>query len=808
MSASEFNPMDPELERAVREIRDESIDPAVVEAAAARVWAKLSAHAAEPGSHIRDCSGFQSLIPEYRAGRLPQARATLLKDHLHECVACRRVYEGRVVTMPVAHPAHRSNRNMRWAVAAAVVAAAGLAFWIDLDADGNGRAIVQTVNGALYEISAAGVRPLAAGQDLPDGVEIRTAKDSTAMLALRDGSIVELRERSGFSTSHAASDQTVHLSRGSIIVQAAKRRKGHLYVATADVRVAVTGTVFSVSSGLKGSRVSVIEGEVRVTQNNEEKVLRPGDQTVSSTSLEPLSVPEEIAWSANRDRLIEQMNKLTKGLEQIPLPAARYSSKLLNRLPASVTVYASVPNLAAYLGEAQSVFARNMADSPELRAWWAGRQLSVVSILEKLRTASEYLGEEIAVVALARPGGKMGEPVLVAETRREGFADYLKKQVPLAVELRSGLAVFGPDRKAIDELVAGLDTGAGSSPFYTRIQEAYRGGAGFLFAADMSRNPGPEGARYVIAVQKEVNQQTEVRATVGFEGQRTGMAAWLAEPAPMGSLDYVSPEATLVTAFVVEDAGVIADQLIGVARPLLRGAHEPAGSDVRNDLAKSLGGEFALSVDGPLMPVPSWKLVTEVYDTSRAQATLQKLVDAYNQAAIQKGDKPLRTAQEVVDGRTYYMVAGADPNPLTEAHYTFADGYLIAGPTRALVTRALQAKTNGTSIRHSAQFAALVPRDHYNNFSALVYQNMGKTLAPLTGLIQGLVPGGHGRNALAGFSDMKPALIAAYGEPDRITAAGSGDFFKAGMTNLLSGNLSGMVGSALPLGQLMGTRSR
>ena len=97
---------------------------------------------------------------------------------------------------------------------------------------------------------------LAAGQELPDGVEIRTAKDSDAMLQLKDGSIVELRERSGFSTTQAASDLTIRLGRGSIIVQAAKRSSGHLYVATADCRVAVTGTVFSVTSGVKGSRVS------------------------------------------------------------------------------------------------------------------------------------------------------------------------------------------------------------------------------------------------------------------------------------------------------------------------------------------------------------------------------------------------------------------------------------------------------------------------------------------------------------------------------------------------------------------------
>ena len=64
------------------------------------------------------------------------------------------------------------------------------------------------------------------------------------------------------------------------------------------------------------------------------------------------------------------------------------------------------------------------------------------------------------------------------------------------------------------------------------------------------------------------------------------------------------------------------------------------------------------------------------------------------------------------------MIAGADPNPITEAHYTFADGYLIAGPTRALISKALQTKIAGTSITHSATFLAMEPRDHYANYSA------------------------------------------------------------------------------------------
>ena len=74
---TENNPMDTALEQAVTEIRDETIDDAVIEAAAARVWVRL-AGASE--HHIRGCADFQSLIPEYRAGRLTAARARPSRD--------------------------------------------------------------------------------------------------------------------------------------------------------------------------------------------------------------------------------------------------------------------------------------------------------------------------------------------------------------------------------------------------------------------------------------------------------------------------------------------------------------------------------------------------------------------------------------------------------------------------------------------------------------------------------------------------------------------------------------------------------
>jgi hypothetical protein len=782
------------LEQAVSEIRDETIDDAVVEAAAARVWARL---AEAPEHHIRGCADFQSLIPEYRAGHLTEARALLLQDHLHQCVACRHVFEGKVVTFPATRAARRTVHTVRWAVAAVVVAAAGLSIWVAVDQFGGrtGRAIVQTVNGTLYEITPAGIRVLAAGQELPDGVEIRTAKDSDAMLELRDHSVVELRERSGYSASQAGSDLTIHLDRGSIIVEAAKRRSGHLFVATADCRVAVTGTVFSVSAGVKGSRVSVIQGEVHVSEDNREKVLHPGEQAVTNASLEPLSVRDDISWSRNRDRLLKQLDALRTSIDKLHLPDLRYNSRLIGRLPVSTAFVVSIPNLAQYLGEVQTVFQQNI--------WWTGSSLKVEPMIEKLRAASEYLGDEIIVTAFAGPDGKMLGPVVFAEVKREGFPEFLKRQgLPVAIETRPGVVVFGPPTGAVAAFAAALDSGFQNTGLYARIAQRYGEGAGLLLCADLARLPAPprqlNGVRYIIAEQKEVNHQMEASATVGFDGPRTGIAAWLAEPSPMGALDYVSPDATLVTAFVVKNPAAIVDETLALAQrspaaaaKALADARQQAGFDVRSDLAASLGGEFAVALDGPAFPVPSWKLVAEVYDPARFEATVQKVAKAYN----------LRTSQETADGHTFYMIAAAVPNPLTEAHYTFADGYLVAGPTRALVARALHVKDAGTSIARSARFLSMEPRDGHVNFSAVVYQNLGTTLAPLAGLLEAFGRGGRGPQ-IPDLGNLKPSLIAAYGEPDRITIASNKNVLGKSVTDLLSGNLAG----ALPFSQMMGTR--
>jgi hypothetical protein len=212
-----------------------------------------------------------------------------------------------------------------------------------------------------------------------------------------------------------------------------------------------------------------------------------------------------------------------------------------------------------------------------------------------------------------------------------------------------------------------------------------------------------------------------------------------------------------------------------------------------------------------MFPVPSWKLAIEVYDPARFQAALERSVETFDRQAAKSGGKPLRTSRETVNGRVYYTIAGGDPNPLTEVHYTYAGGYAIAGPSRAVVNSALQVKSAGNSVTRSAKFVSMTPRDRYMNFSALIYQNLGTTLAPLAGLLGafgnlhgGGMPGGI-PGGMPDLSNIQPSFVAAYGEPDRITIAATGTPLGIGPAALEGGSLSGLAANLPALGQLLGT---
>ena len=561
------------------------------------------------------------------------------------------------------------------------------------------------------------------------------------------------------------------------------------------------------NAGVKGSRISVLQGEVHVAQDNQEKILHPGDQTVTRPSLEPIALHEEVAWSRDLDRF-----GAAKAAVAAPGPDA-----LLDRAPASTVFFVKIAQPARFVEQMERKLTAELAQTPELQNL-ATHQAAIQGVLAKMRGSTEYLGGEFAILGFNGADGKLYAPVFLTENARPGLVEFLSKGVPqpLASATRGNLLAFSPDQAALNAFVPALDAAPGAfrnSACYNRIADSERYGATVVTCADLKQQ-APGMPHYIVAEQRDGARQNETRATFGFDGPRTGIASWLAAPAPMGSLEYVSPDATALGAFVVKSPAAIVDEIMGLqsrtpaTEKALAEARAQTGIDLRNDLAAALGGEFAVALDGPAFPVPSWKLVVEVYNPVKFQSTLEKLVAAYNTHITQTGGKALRTGREVVNGRTYYMIGAADPNPLTEVHYGFSEGYLIAGPSRAIVNNALQVKSAGTSIMRSSQFVAMTPRDHYANFSALIYQNLGSTLAPLTSLFgmlgQNFAQGGRAPQ-LPDLSHIEPSFVAAYGEADRITVASIGSATGFGPNALIHGSLAGLI-SNLPKGQMGGTR--
>ena len=524
-----------------------------------RVWARLAAEApaaaGEPAA-TGSCAEFEALLPAWHEGRLETARALLVEDHVHACPRCRKLASG-VKAPVVMRPRRAAPMVWKWAAAAAVFVAAGVSLWMAADRFGvpsGPRATVAALEGTLY----GGTTALAAGAPISELEAVRTARGSGAVIRLRDGSLVEMRERTQLAFSERASGVTIRLAAGSVIVQAAKQRSRHLYVSTGDCLVSVTGTIFSVNHGVKGSRVAVVEGEVRVEQGRDTKVLHPGDQTVTSAHLMPVSLTDELAWSRNADQYIAVLTELAKfreKLEAIPGAGLRYSTRLADLAPAGTVFYAAIPNLGSTLNEASRIFHEQLAQSEPLRQWWAekmqaaGGEAKFDQMLARVEGFSAYLGPEVAVALAPGATGRDAAPVIMAEVAKSGLRAFIEQQAqgqPVRLVDDPAHAVAQPGDKLyvwvgadlviaspqLDRLVA-AQQGPGAfakTAFHARIAQSYSSGVAWLLAADLetmmarsaAQKPGAAehldrsglaDARYLIAERKDIGGQTESRAT-------------------------------------------------------------------------------------------------------------------------------------------------------------------------------------------------------------------------------------------------------------------------------------------------------
>jgi hypothetical protein len=824
------------LNEATRAMRTDVPDAGELSASAEKVAGRLGIAFAENTDAIENCEDMRPLLDAYRAGTLPLTRSLLVEAHVRECAVCfRRVRSGSGAvnwSAPKVMPARAKVRPLAvaWAMAASLaVAAAGLfvyqAYW---QIPQGVRAEVQSIDGSASLITDSGDRLLAPGAQLHEGDVLRTGGGSHAVVRLADGSTVEMNERSALGFGARGHDATLDLDRGALIVKAAHRKSGHLYVHTEDCRVAVTGTVFSVNAGIKGSRVAVLQGAVEVRHAGVRSMVHAGDMFTTTENLAPEPLSEQVSWSPNRSEYLEllaQFSVLGRKIEQIPLPQPRYGSDLLNRMPADTQLYVSIPNLGDFVTQAKVIFEDQLKQSPVLQRWWTtGKQdktAELDELVNKVHDLSQYIGDEMVIVALKQETGPGF--AIVADVQRGGLADLLKQEFAkeghegLTVLDENGLnsastngpggyalvrqkeVVFSNSIETLRKIDAQLNEGASgfaSGDFGQQITAAYNRGAGIILAANLQnmvmeaaghggkhastfmQESGIGGVRYLIAEHRQTNSGTENHLNLQFAGNRQRIASWLGAPAPVGSLDFVSPNAALAFAGVTKDPASIVDDMMammsadGHKNDEFNKAQAELGIDIRNDLAGNLGGEFAFALDGPVLPTPSWKVVIEVKDSGRFETTLEQLVQAADSHFQGRDKHGIAISKSQAGAQTFYEVHDPGTGAMV-AEYTYASGYMVIAPTRALLKESLQTHASGNTLAHSSSFKALLPVDQNENYSAVAYQNLGPVVTPLLSQLNG-----ESADAIRKLAaDSHPTAICAWGKDSRIEAASNSSLF-------------------------------
>lgn len=796
------------LDPILESIRAEQPDAVEVERAAARVKGRLfpkSDGAASPVTGaIRSCGDFQSLFPAYLACTLDASRKLLLEVHVRECVACRAALaETRHGARNVIEFAPRAKSPRRYgalAIAASVALAVAIAGWWGYTRfpalAGGPRATVASVDGGLFRVSGESLAPLSPGAELGENDSVRAAKNSTAVLRLNDGSRIELNQRAEISVTRNWRGSTVHLAFGNIIVEAAKQRAGTLRVLTADCDVAVKGTVFSVNAGTTGSRVAVVEGTVWVDHGSKREVLHRGDIASTAPDMQPVPIRNDFEWSRNSSQylsLLGDLGDIKRRIDALPSPALRHETGLMSYLPADITAVAAIPNIGGTLGEARTIFHDKLSQHGPLAQWWmslpAKQRDDFETTVTQLQTASQYLGSEIVVAAAP-------SPVILAQTVKPGLDSYLKSQLPSAIydghtRFTNGLFVAAAEPRDLDRI---SESGTFmQSPLYRQLSPSYGKGAGWLFGADLlklSNVPIPN-ARFLLAESRTIGKETENRAAVVFSKNREGVASWLAAPGPMGTLDFVSPDAGFAVSMLLKNPSLIVNDMTG----FVPGASASgAAAAFAADIAGALGGEITLALDGPLFPVPSWKVAAEIYYPDRFQSSISKYVASVNEKVDRDRTGELKLTEESVDGRPFYHLQFAKLP--WGAEWTFYDGYWIAAANRELVIRSIQNRETGYTLSRSKQFRDQLPHDASPDFSAVLYHNLGPALAPLNALL-------GSTNVNAPKLDDSPGAIGFWAAPDRIDVGAMGNIFGMKIESLLAmqGNsplqmLQGMLGQA------------
>ncbi|MDP6652275.1 MAG: FecR family protein, partial [Gammaproteobacteria bacterium] len=752
-------------------------------------------------------------IPAYLAKKLTPAQTLLFEEETRQSIPLRRALDearGQEPDQSEFLAASGKSYRTRWLAAAATVAAVAIALFVAMPQlpsfDQSQLAQVEEIDGQLYQLVDSRLEALTPGTWINGRQRIRSAGGSSAIITLDDGSHIEVYERSELSVTRRGVGNRVDVSRGRILVVASPQGSGTLDVFTNEFTVSVTGTIFEIAHGAKGSRVVVIEGSVDVLLQGDTTSLEPGEVMDSRIERAALTVAEEIAWSQNADQYIAMLQEvvaLQQNLQAVMDIPTRYSTRLLDLAPEDTAMYIAVPNAPEKIVDVYDVISARMESSETLSEYWAEFEANSEAgyldlVMSWLREIGYALGDE-SVFAITMPddisneGEAVGAPVILSEVDADAFRASFDTQVQ---QLRDVLEAEGLDTEEIeiaiiddpadaregelsiilweDILVASISAAAlqdmqtnlenGSSAFvdtelHGLLQYSYDQGTEILGAVHLSQlftplevdaqeaeqleRMGISNLEYLIAQHQQQDGITTMSADVFFDGERQGIMTLLANPGPMGSLEFFSTDTTIVAAALLREPSSILEEFGPLELP--DDFEAQAELELFYNVMGILGGEVAFGLDGPALPTPAWKVVIEAYDESVLQESIEWSVARFNEyAATEEGFEATieLTPANVGEATGYELSLSVELSADSELeldlspasfNYAYVDGYLIAAPDRGLIDRAIGFYTSGSGLQTDSEFHELLARDGYLDFSAVSFSRLGELVGDVIG---------------------------------------------------------------------------
>jgi hypothetical protein len=541
--------------------------------------------------------------------------------------------------------------------------------------------------------------------------------------------------------------------------------------------------------------------------------------------------------------LLTELSQLLEKLQHnLQFPAARSESHLLALMPASTMSYAAFSNFGDVIHQTLTIFRRELQENAVLRNWWehgpsAESERKLEDSLVKLEQLYQYLGEEVVVAGAME--GDHPKFLMVAEIRKPGVKQVLQEWVNQAADkskpalrvldvkelataedkipaeeglvlVRPDFVVVGSDLATLRSFNARLDQSNRefvSTPFGQRIAQEYANGVTVLAAADLHKllSQVPRGTQqnqesfqrsgfadmqYLVWEHATVAGQNVSQGELSFSAPRHGTASWLANPAPLGSLDFVSPQAILAGTVVFKNLAQIFENAKEIAGPAnansfaaIAQGEQALKLSLKDDLLRHLVGEITVELDSVTAQKPAWKAILKVDDANHIQQTLSTLLAVVHSEVTHVDD----------GGVTYYNVRVPSGKTPTEIGYAFVDGYLIVGSSHEAVAEAVQQHASGSSLAKSKKFLAALPTGHALEASALLYEDPGAMAA----LKWGPLATQPAEPLAQLWTGTSPMVVCVYGEESAIREVSTNSALDLGTV---------LVGAAIAIPNLLRSR--